>query len=62
MANRIKGITVEIGGDTTKLSKVLKNVDSSIKSTQTQLRDRGKLLGSDSEKQSIYIKKSTKTP
>ena len=62
MANRIKGITVEIGGDTTKLSKALKNVDSSIKSTQTQLRDRGKLLGSDSEKQSIYIKKSTKTP
>ena len=55
MANRIKGITVEIGGDTTKLSKALKNVDSSIKSTQTQLRDRGKLLGSGSEKQSIYI-------
>ena len=62
MANRIKGIAVEIGGDTTKLSKALKNVDSSIKSTQTQLRDRGKLLGSGSEKQSIYIKKSTKTP
>ena len=34
----IKGIAVEIGGDTTKLSKALKNVDSSIKSTQTQLR------------------------
>ena len=62
MANRIKGITVEIGSDTTRLTKALKNVDSSIKSTQTQLRDRGKLLGSDSEKQSIYIKKSTKTP
>ena len=44
MANRIKGITVEIGGDTTKLSKDLKNVDSSIKSTQTQLRDVNKLL------------------
>ena len=44
MANRIKGITVEIGGDTTKLSKALKNVDSSIKSTQTQLRDVNKLL------------------
>ena len=29
MANRIKGITVEICGDTTKLSKGLKNVDSS---------------------------------
>ena len=44
MANRIKGITVEIGGDTTKLSKALKNVDSTIKSTQTQLRDVNKLL------------------
>ena len=44
MANRIRGITVEIGGDTTKLSKALKNVDSSIKNTQTQLRDVNKLL------------------
>ncbi len=44
MANRIKGITVEIGGDTTNLLKALKNVDSSIKSTQTQLRDVNKLL------------------
>ena len=44
MANRIKGITVEIGGDTTKLSKALKNVDGSIKNTQSQLRDVNKLL------------------
>ena len=44
MANRIKGITIEIGGDTTKLSKALKNVDGSIKNTQTQLRDVNKLL------------------
>ena len=44
MANRIRGITVEIGGDTTKLSKALKNVDGSIKNTQTQLRDVNKLL------------------
>ena len=26
MANRIKGITVEIGGDTTKLSKALEEI------------------------------------
>ena len=44
MANRIKGISVEISGDTTKLSKALKNVDSSIKNTQNQLRDVNKLL------------------
>ena len=33
MANRIKGITVEIGGDTTKLSKALEGVNKNIKST-----------------------------
>lgn len=39
MADRIKGITVEIGGDTTKLSEALKNVNKSIRQTQDQLRD-----------------------
>ena len=34
MANRIKGITVEIGGDTTGLDKALKTVNTSIRSTQ----------------------------
>lgn len=31
MANRIKGITVEIGGDTTKLSKALEGVNKNIR-------------------------------
>ncbi|MGN0278677.1 MAG: phage tail tape measure protein, partial [Lachnospiraceae bacterium] len=44
MANRIAGITVEIGGDTTKLSTALKSVNSEIKSTQSQLRDVNNLL------------------
>ncbi len=44
MANRIKGITVEIGGDTTKLQNALKGVNSQIKSTESQLRDVNKLL------------------
>ena len=35
MANRIKGITVEIGGDTTGLDKALKSVNSSITKTQS---------------------------
>lgn len=39
MANRIKGITVEIGGDTTKLQTALKGVNSEIRNTQAQLRD-----------------------
>ena len=44
MANRIKGITVEIGGDTTKLSKALEGVNKNIKNTQTQLKDVQKLM------------------
>ena len=44
MAGRIKGITVEIGGDTTGLEKALKGVNSSIKATQSQLKDVSKLL------------------
>ena len=44
VANRIKGITVEIGGDTTGLDKALKGVNSTIKSTQSQLRDVNRLL------------------
>ena len=44
MANRIKGITVEINGDTTKLSKALEGVNKNIRTTQTQLKDVEKLL------------------
>ena len=44
MANRIKGITVEIGGDTTKLQNALKQVNGEIKTTQSQLKDVDKLL------------------
>lgn len=44
MANRIKGITVEIGGDTTKIQTALKGVNGQIKSTQQQLKDVDKLL------------------
>lgn len=44
MASRIQGITVEIGGDTTKLTTALKGVNSEIRNTQSQLRDVEKLL------------------
>ena len=43
-ANRIKGITIEIGGDTTKLQTALKGVNTQVKSTQQQLKDVEKLL------------------
>ena len=44
MADRIKGITIEIDGDTKGLSQSLKGVNKDIKSTQTQLKDVEKLL------------------
>lgn len=44
MGNRIKGITVEIGGDTTGLDKALRGVNSSITKTQFALNDVNKLL------------------
>ena len=44
MADRIKGITVVIGGDTTGLSKALSGVNKEINSTQKQLKDVERLL------------------
>ena len=44
MAGRIAGLTIEIGGDSTKLQSSLKGVDKSLKQTQTALRDVNKLL------------------
>ena len=43
-SSRIKGITVEIGGDTTRLSSALKGLDTDLSKTQSQLRDVDKLL------------------
>jgi phage-related minor tail protein len=47
LADRIKGITIEIGGDTTGLSKALSGVNKEIKDTQTQLKDVNRLLKMD---------------
>ena len=44
MADRIKGITIEIGGDTTGISKALSGVNKEIRSTQSQLKDVERLL------------------
>lgn len=44
MADRIKGITIEIGGDTTGLNKALSGVNREIKSTESQLKDVERLL------------------
>lgn len=57
MANRIKGIIVEIGGDTSNLSAALKGLDSDISKTQSQLRDVNKLLKLDPHNTELLAQK-----
>ena len=57
MADRIKGITIEIGGDTTKLQSALKGVDSQLKSTQSALKDIDKLLKLDPSNTELLTQK-----
>lgn len=47
MAGRIEGITVEIGGDVTKLNESLRSVNKKINSTQSALKDVERLLKMD---------------
>lgn len=54
MADRIKGITVEIGGDTTGLSKALSGVNKEIRNTQTQLKNVNKLLKLDPTNTTLF--------
>lgn len=42
--NKIRGITIQLDGDTTGLTKSLKDVDKSVKTTKDQLKDVEKLL------------------
>lgn len=44
MADRVKGITVVLGGDTTGLNKALAGTNKEIKNTQSQLKDVERLL------------------
>ena len=57
MASRIQGITVEIDGDTTKLSKALEGVNKSIKGTQSGLKDVNKLLKLDPSNTEMVVQK-----
>ena len=41
---KIRGITIEIGGDTTQFQKAMSNVDGVLKDTQSKLRDIDRLL------------------
>lgn len=57
MAGRIAGITVEIGGDTTKLQTALKGVDGQLRQTQSALKDINKLLKLDPGNTELLVQK-----
>lgn len=68
MADRVKGITVVIGGDVTGLDKALSSVNKQINSTQKQLRDVERLLKMDpgntellAQKQRLLAEQTEKT-
>lgn len=44
MAGKIRGITIDIGADTSKFQKELRAIDKSLKTTQNNLKDIDKLL------------------
>lgn len=59
MGERIKGITVEIGGDTTGLDKALSGVNKTLKDTQSQLKDVERLLKLDPSNTELLAQKQT---
>ena len=57
MSNRVKGITVEIGGDTTGLDKALKGVEKNIRSTESTLKEINRLLKLDPKNTELLAQK-----
>jgi phage-related minor tail protein len=57
MAERIKGITVEIGGDTVGLDKALKGVNKTSRSLQSELKDVQRLLKFDPNNAELMAQK-----
>lgn len=57
MADRIKGLTVEIGGNVTGLKKALADVDKSLSTTQKSLKDVNKLLKLDPKNTELLTQK-----
>lgn len=55
--NRIKGLTVEIGGDTTKLGQALADVDKKSRDLQGELREVNKLLKFDPKNPELLAQK-----
>ena len=59
MAGTIKGIIVEIGGDTSKLQKALKSVNSATSSLSKELRGVNSLLKLDPSNTELVAQKQT---
>lgn len=59
MANNIKGITIEIDGDTKKLTNALSASNKEIRSTQAELREVNKLLKLDPKNTEALTQKQT---
>ena len=57
MAEKIRGITIELGGDASGLNKALKNVNGEIKNTQAQLKDVERLLKLDPKNTELLAQK-----
>lgn len=54
---KIAGITIEIGGDTTKLDKALQSANKTVSSTQRELREVNKLLKLDPKNTELLAQK-----
>lgn len=57
MAGKIKGITIEIGGDTQKLSKALEDVNKKTRDVQSELRQVERLLKLDPKNTELLAQK-----
>ena len=62
MSTKVKGITIELGADTTGLESALKNVNKELRSTQSQLTSVNKSLKMDpsnvellEQKQDVFL-------
>ena len=56
-SGRIKGITIEINGDSTKLQQALSGIDKSLSQTQAKLKDVDKLLKLDPKNTELLAQK-----
>ena len=54
---KIRGITIEIGGDTTQFQKAMSKVDDALKGTQSKLKDIDKLLKLDPKNTELLTQK-----